>query len=129
MENQVLELNPEKDLEIEVSNLSAEFRNFAVVMYRYSVHRAKVESRLDIAKAKLDEVKAMTYKNIKSNVAIKHTEKSIEAEIDTDPAVQEAQRQFIKAKHDAATWAGAVDSMRAKKDCLIQLGSDRRKEV
>lgn len=124
-----MELNPEVDLEIDVSNLTLEFRNFPGTMYRYSVYRAKIETLRDTAKAKLKEVRAIAYKRVKSDITAKHTQSSLEAEVDTDPTVIEAQLKFIRAEHDASTWAGAVESMRAKKDCLIQLGSDRRKEM
>lgn len=123
-----MELNPDVDLSISVDSLTSEFRNFPIALYRYSQYRAKIDAQRDIAKAKLKEVRAITYKRIKSDVSAKHTEKSIEAEIDTDPAVIEAQNKLIRAEHDASTWSGAVESMRAKKDCLIQLGADSRKE-
>jgi len=124
-----MELNPEVDLEIDVANLTTEFKMLPIKLYRYSLHRAKVETQLDMAKARVKEVRAIAYKRIKSDVSIKHTEKSMEAELDSDPIVLEAQMKLIRAEHDAVTWAGAVDSMKAKKDCLIQLGSDRRKEM
>jgi RecB family endonuclease NucS len=88
-----------------------------------------VEAQRDVAKAKLKEIRAITRKRIRQDTTVKHTESSLEAEIDTDPQVIEAQMKFIRAEHDAATWYGAVDSMKAKKDVLIQLGSDRRKEI
>jgi hypothetical protein len=124
-----MELNPDKDLEIDISNLTTEFKVFPVTMYRYSQYRAKIETQRDIAKARLKEVRATVYKKIKADVSAKHTQSSIEAEIDTDPTVIDAQMKLIRAEHDATTWAGAVESMRAKKDVLIQLGSDRRKEI
>ena len=123
-----MELNPDTDLSIDVSNLSLEFRSFPTLLYCYCQYKAKVEAQRDVAKAKLKEVRAITYKRIKSDSAAKYTEKGLEAEIDTDPIVLEAQMKLIRTEHDAATWAGAVDSMKAKKDCLIQLGADSRKE-
>lgn len=123
-----MQLNPEVDLSVDASNLNSEFRNFPTILYRYCVYKADVERNRDIAKAKLKEIKAITYKRIKSDPSVKHTEKSLEAEIDTDPAVLEAQSKWIEAEHNASTWNGAVDSMKAKKDCLIQLGADSRKE-
>src|SRR5665213_871075 len=111
-----MELNPEKDLAIDVSNLTAEFRDFPVIMYRYSCHRAKVEVQRDVAKAKLKEIRAIVYKRIKSDTSAKHTQSSLEAEVDTDPSVLEAQKTLIRSEHDAMTWAGAVESMRPKKD-------------
>jgi len=124
-----MELNPETDLTIDVANLTKEFREFPLVMYRYSVYRAKVEAKRDLAKANLKETRARVYKRIKSDTTAKQTEKGLESEIDTDPMVMEANMKLVQAEHDASTWAGAVESMRAKKDCLIQLGSDRRKEM
>lgn len=121
-------LNPEVDLEINVSDLHNEFRRFPTVMYQYSLRKADADKRASVAKAKLKEIRAVTLKRVKGDPSVKHTEKSLEAEMDTDPMVLEVQRRLIEAEHDAATWYGAIESMRAKKDCLIQLGADRRKE-
>ena len=123
-----MELNPDIDLSIDTSNLTSEFKKFPIVLYRYSQQRAKVEAIRDVAKAKLKETRAIVRKKIKADTSIKHTENSIEAEIDTDPSVLEAQNKLIRAEHDATTINGAVESMRAKKDCLIQIGADLRKE-
>lgn len=121
-------LDPDKDLETNTEDLHTEFRSFAPVLYRYYKQKAKVEQERDIAKAKLKEMKAQVYKRIKSDPTVKHTEKSLEAEIDTDAIVLKLQDSYFQAEHDASTWQGAVDSMKAKKDCLIQLGADSRKE-
>lgn len=123
-----IEINPEVDLEVNVADLSTEFRKFATIMYRYSLAKADAEKKRDIAKAKLKEIKAVTRKHIKSTSNEKHTEASLEAEIETDAIVLEVQRRYIDAEHDASTWRGAAESMRDKKDCMIQLGADRRKE-
>src|SRR5271156_309573 len=116
------ELNPEVDLIVNVANLTNEFRDFPLLLYRYGCYRAKIEAQRDVAKAFLKETKAIVRKRIKADLSVKHTENSIEAEIDTDPTVIQANQKYIRAEHDAATWAGAVESMRAKKDVLIQLG-------
>lgn len=123
-----MQLNPDTDLSIDIHNLASEFREFPLLLYRYSQHRAKIETQRDIAKAKLKEVRAIAYKKVKSNTLEKHTQSSLEAEVDTDPSVMEAQMKFIRAEHDATTWSGAVESMRAKKDVLVQLGADQRKD-
>lgn len=123
-----MELNPDTDLSIDVANLSNEFRHFPTVLYQYCLQKVKIEASRDIAKAKLKEVRALCYKKIKSDFNTKFTEKGVEAEIDTDPSVIEANLKFIRAEHDASTWGGAVDSMKAKKDMLMQLGADARKE-
>lgn len=123
-----MELNPEVDLSIDINNLTVEFKDFSLRLYRYSQYRAKIDTQRDIAKALFKETKAVVYKRIKSDPKNKHTEKSLEAEIDTDPEVMDAQRKLIRAEHDSSTWSGAVDSMKAKKDMLMQLGADARKE-
>jgi hypothetical protein len=123
-----MELNPEVDLLVNVDTLTTEFKNLSLTLYRYYKHKAQVEAHRDMAKAMLKETKALAYKRIKADVSVKHTEKSMEAEIDTDPNVMAAQQKLIRAEHDASTWGGAVDSMKAKKDMLIQLGADSRKE-
>jgi hypothetical protein len=123
-----MELDPEKDLTIDVSNLGSEFREFSLLLYRYTCYRAKIETQRDVAKARLKEQRAIIRKKVKSDLSVKHTENSIEAEIDTDPTVIDANMKLIRAEHDASTWAGAVESMRAKKDCLIQIGADQRKD-
>lgn len=123
-----MELNPEIDLSVDVSNLNLEFRQLSLLLYRYSQQRAKVDTQRDIAKAKLKETRAIAYKRIRSDKSVKHTENSMEAELDTDPVVLEAQMKYLRAEHDSATWSGAVESMRAKKDMLIQIGADLRKD-
>jgi hypothetical protein len=124
-----MELSPDTDLSVNIHDLTTEFKNLSLTLFRYYQHKAQVEAQRDIAKANLEEIQAVAYKRIKSDTSVKHTEKSIEAEITTDVKVLEAQKKLIRAEHDAKTWGGAVESMKAKKDCLIQLGSDRRKEI
>jgi RecB family endonuclease NucS len=124
-----MELNPEVDLSVDIHNLTTEFRNLPGLLFRYYQYKAKIEAVRDNAKARLKETRAVVYKTIKSDVSVKHSENSMEAQIDSHPDVLKALMNLVKAEHDATTWAGAVDSMKAKKDCLIQLGSDRRKEI
>lgn len=123
-----MELNPENDLEINVNDLTNEFKNFPLKFYRYYQQKAEVEAKKDLAKSRLKEIRAQVYKRIKTQTNSKITEKALESEIDTDPQVIEAQHKLLKAEHDAATINGAVESMRAKKDMMMQIGADRRKE-
>lgn len=123
-----MELNPETDLDVNIHDLTTEFKELSLKLYRYYKHKALLEAARDLAKAVLKETRAEVYKDLKSNVGVKHTENSLEAHIDTNPGVMEAQRKLIRATHDSETWAGAVDSMKAKKDMLMQIGADARKE-
>lgn len=128
MEDGEIILNPETDLDIDVTRLESEFRHFPAVFYRYYKQKAKISLQRDTAKARLKEVRALAYKTIKADTSVKHTEKSIEAEVEINSAVLEAQKKLLRTEHDAATWEGAVDSMAAKKDMLMQLGAHSRKE-
>jgi hypothetical protein len=123
-----MELNPLVDLEVNGNNLTQEFRTHSLLFYRYYSKKADLERDRDIAKARVKEARAVAYKKFKSDVTVKHTEKSLEAEIDTDFTVLQAQAALIEAEHAAETMVGAVQSMSAKKDLLIQLGADQRKE-
>lgn len=123
-----MELNPLVDLAVNVSDLNKEFRNFSITFYRYGLQKADAEKQSSIAKAKVKEGRALAYKRIKSDPSVKHTEKSLESEIDTDGVVLDLQNKLIDAEHNAATIAAAVESMRAKKDMLMQMGADARKE-
>jgi hypothetical protein len=60
-----MELNPETDLEIDVNDLTAEFKKLSLMLFRYYQNKAKVEAQRDIAKAKLKETRAIVRKRIK----------------------------------------------------------------
>lgn len=122
-----MKLNPEKDLEIDVSDLTSEFKKLSLLLFRYSKQKAESEREHDSLKATLKELRARVYKEVRAS-GDKHTEKSLEAEIDTNDDVIRVQQLVIDAYADYNTWQGAVDSMKAKKDCLIQLGADSRVE-
>lgn len=123
-----MDLNPEIDLAIDVTDLTSEFRRLSLTLFRYYGRKADAERDLDIARAHLKETKATVYKLIKSDSSVKRTESAIEAEIETHPSVVEAVKLVTEALHTAATYQGAVESMKAKKDMLVQLGADSRKD-
>lgn len=123
-----MELNPSKDLAIDTRDLTAEFKKLSLLLFRYYEEKANAERERDMAKLRYKEAKAKKYKELK-NSGMKISEANIEAEQDTDPDVIKAEEAFVEASHTFSTWVGAVDSMKAKKDMCIQLGSDRRKEV
>lgn len=125
--SKTLKLDPEVDLEIDVNDLTSEFKKLSLSLFRYYKLKAEAERTYDINKATLKEVRARVYKQIKEG-GVKHTEKSFEAEIDSNEDVLNIQNLVIDSNRDLNTWYGAVESMKAKKDMLIQLGADARKE-
>lgn len=124
-----MKLNPELDLEINVKDLTSEFKKLSLLLYRYYESKADAEREFDRAKATLEEIKAYVYTSLKSDPNKKHTEKSVEAEIEANEDVRRVHDLMLDTKRDLATWIGAVESMKAKKDMLIQLGADARKEL
>lgn len=121
------ELNFEKDNTIDVANLPKEFRNLPPLIYRYSEIKAEAEETYDLKKAEHDELRSKKYLEIRSREG-KITEATLEATIDTDEEVKKALRDMLSAKRDLETLKGYLESLRAKKDMLIQLGADARKE-
>ena len=55
-----MELNPEKDLEINTADLTAEFKSLPLLLFRYYSAKAAAEREYDKCKQNLDEIKAAT---------------------------------------------------------------------
>lgn len=121
------ELNFEKDNTIDVAALSKEFRNFPPTLYRYCEIKAEAKETAELKKAEYEELRSAKYIEIKSKEG-KVTEANVSAMIEVDPDVKKAYRELLSAKRDLETIEGYVESLRAKKDMLIQLGADARKE-
>jgi len=123
-----MDLNPEKDVTINVSRLTDEFQMLPLLMYRYSQIRAESGYVADLEEALLKEVRAEVYKSCIQGYDKKPSDKVLEAEVEVHPKVVAQRRKALEAKRDHETVKGYVESIKAKKDMLIQLGSDRRKE-
>ena len=121
------ELDPEIDNTIDTSDLSTEFKNLPPTMYGYRVELASAEHGYDLAKATYEELRSAKYLEIRSREG-KVTEATVEATLDIDPEIKAAKRKMLEAKRDMETVDGFMESLRAKKDMLIQLGADARKE-
>lgn len=116
------------DNEIDVANLQDEFRNFPSILFHYAELKANVEREHDLNKANYEESKARVYLEIKGSVE-KITEKHLDATIINSEVVKDAKQTMLTAKRDLDTLKNYVESLRAKKDMLIQLGADMRKEL
>jgi hypothetical protein len=122
-----MNLDPNKDLEINVKDLTSEFKKLPLLLYRYYEQKADAERDYDRNRAALKEIKARVSKELRSSGA-KHTEKSMEAEVDSNEDVLAVSNLTLESARTLATWIGGVESLKAKKDMLIQLGADARKE-
>lgn len=115
------------DAQIDVTDLQKEFREFPSTLFAYNEAKANGESMYDRAKASYEEAQAEAYIRIKGGET-KVTEKHAEALVVVDPLVKEAFHNMLSMKRDLDTFKNYVESLRAKKDMLIQLGADARKE-
>lgn len=120
-------LDFDKDNTIDVADLTKEFRNFPPTIYRYAEIEAEAEETYGIKKAEHEELRSAKYLEFRQKEG-KITEATLEAMLDTDAEVKAAQREMLSAKRDLETLKGYLESLRAKKDMLIQLGADARKE-
>jgi hypothetical protein len=123
-----MSLNPAVDFFVDVHDLTAEFRKLPRTLFWYFQVKAAAEYDLDMAKSRLKELRGQIYGSLKANTAVKQTEASIEAILDSHPDVIAAERVVAESKRIAMTCHGAVETMKAKKDSLVQLGADARKE-
>ncbi len=119
--------NHATDNRINVADLQEEFREFPSTLYSYLEDKTRAESLYDVMKSQYEEMRAQVYVEIK-NSGEKVTENAVDARIEIDSRVKEAKYRMFEAKRDAETIKNYVESLRAKKDCLIQLGADSRKE-
>lgn len=115
------------DARIDITNLQKEFLNYPSDLFAYNEAKAAAEALFDKAKAAHEEAEAESYIRVKSGET-KVTEKHAEALVLLDPLVKAAFLHMLDVRRDFETIKNYVESMRAKKDCLIQLGADSRKE-
>lgn len=120
-------MKPAQDLQINVANLPDEYEKFPSVLYAYAEAKSSASEIFDRMKAELKDIEASVYIEIKSGPE-KVTEKNLEALVQVDPRVKTSRQALFKAERDLETCKNYVESLRAKKDMLIQLGADSRKE-
>lgn len=121
------QLDVDRDNTIDVSDIQSEFRMYPVLLFRWSEEKSDAELAHDVARAQYEEIRSTKYLTFK-RTPDKITEAAMEAMLNTDKEVIEAREKLLGAKRDAETLKNYVESLRAKKDMLIQLGADLRKE-
>lgn len=122
-----IKLDPDVDLETDVDELQREFKRMAPLLHGWSEVKAQSEEAYEIAKAEYEELRSQTYLDLRSREG-KITEATLSASIDVDPAVKKSLRHMLEMKKDFETLKGFVEGLRAKKDCLVNLAADARKE-
>ena len=97
----------------------------------YGAQAAHAEAQHARLKAKFDVIEATLYNEHRAKLSVsaeKVTEKLIENAVKTDPRWIKVKSRVIEAETIANINRALVDSLRDRKDMLIQLGSDRREE-
>ena len=120
--------NIEQNHKIDNANLSKEFRWMPVTLFHYGEAKAKAQYDCDIAQARYKEMEDRLYFQFKSDKELKYTDKQAEAAAKSDPQVVALKNTFFEIKRDVGTLVAYLECLRAKKDMLIQLGADARKE-
>lgn len=122
-----MKLNPIEDVEVDVEDLGREFRRMGPLIYRYSKLEAELQLDYDDAELDLKELRSQLYLNLKrDNPEMKETERK--AAIDQHQDVKDLSRSLLVIKRKLRKNRGVLDALKAKKDMLVQLGADARKE-
>lgn len=82
------------------------------------------------AKAHMEQAHATAYKAHKELARKeKVTEAQVSAEVELDPAYRSYVQKWVEAEGNARRLKALMESLRAKKDALIQLSANRRNEM
>ena len=123
------ELNPLEDFEIDLNSLDEEFRKLPRFINAYSRLYAQAVYEYETSKSLWKEIRGDVFKSIVESSEKKPSDSVIESEVVTDEKVVQAHKEMREAERDMNTIKGHCVSMQAKKDMLIQLGANARKEV
>lgn len=121
-------LDIDKNHKIDAANLPFEFRHMPVILFHYGQAKAEAQYHCDLAQARYKEMEDRLYCQFKSDKDNKCTDKQAEALAKSDPQVIELKNTYFSIKKDVGTLVAYLECLRAKKDMLIQLGADARKE-
>lgn len=100
-----------------------------VAKHAYSeAQAARVKLQVEIAEAKLYDTHRKAAAARATVTGDKVTEKMVENAVRTDPKYAAIQVRLIEAESIAAVNKGLVESLKQRRDMLIQLGADRRED-
>lgn len=111
-------------------DLDGDLVGLPTLLWHYGSIEATAYEAALMAKADMEQAHARAYKVLKElSRKDKATEAQIAAEIELDPEYRRYSYQHIEAEGNARRMRALVESLRAKKDALIQLGSNHRTQV
>lgn len=118
-------MNYEDDIRIDETALDLEWLDQAKLMMKYVRYAAKARMELDLAKERLDSVKAELDKNIRMNPEkydlAKVTDAAVSATLLGLDDYTVANQTVIEAKYEADIASGAVRAFEQRKDALENL--------
>jgi hypothetical protein len=118
-------MNYESDIRLDETALDVEWHGQASLMMKYGRHAADCRMNLDLAKERLDFVRAEIDKEIRQNPKQYQIEKITEATIQniiiTQTKYMEAEEKVIYAKYELDIASAAVRAIDARKDALENL--------
>lgn len=122
-----LELDPGKDLKVDMHDLSNDFSRIPLFFYRYGLAYQEAKEKASLLEAQVKEVQGAEYLRIKSE-GEKVTEAHMTALLQVSKAVKFAKEQFFAAEKDAGTLRSILDALSAKKESLITIAANNRAE-
>ena len=118
-------MNYEEDIQIDETALDVEWLDQPSLMMKYSRHAAEMRKRVDLAKEKLEYVKAKIDKDIRTNPdkfgIDKVTEGAIFSAIQSTETFKEASTKVIETKFELDIAQAAVIAISQRKDALENL--------
>jgi len=118
-------MNYDQDIRIDETALDVEWLNQASLMMKYARHAADCRMNLDLAKERVDFVKAELDKSIRESPSKfkieKLTEGAIQNIIITQEKYMDAEEKLIHARYELDIANAAVRAFDARKDALENL--------
>ena len=118
-------MNYEQDIRIDETSLDVEWLGQPMLMIKYARHAADCRMNLDLAKERVDFVKAELDKNIREKPSSfkieKLTESAIQNIILTQEKYMDAEEKLIHARYELDIANAAVRALDARKDALENL--------
>lgn len=120
------------EIAVSENNLDNAMMQQAGLFAFHAAEAARAEAQHARVKLRFDVVEAKLYDRHRKAIAAtgeKATEKAIENAVRQDPEWLQAKNLVIEAEMLADFNRGAVESLRHRKDMIVQLGADRREET
>ena len=120
----VRDTNIGTDLDSAFKSQASLFAFYAGKYHKASLQADKFETLMKIAEAKIGK----DFRDLSAKEGTKITEKMVEAHVITQPAYIKAKMQYHEARGISDLVKNCLDSLRQRRDMLIQLGANEREE-